>query len=158
MKITSIKAVPCGPPMFKHLPFKFPTWNYVFVKVETDEGIVGWGDATCGPNAVIQMVDEFGELILGEDPFPIEQHWLKLHHHYFARGGPIQNSAIAGRGTNASAKASLRIYSAGEAAPSLASFACTSSSHSEWCSRAHCSSTSPVPIASNAPSMPIEPK
>lgn len=34
----------------------------------------------------------------------------------------------------------------------------TSSAQMLWCSRAHCSSTSPLPIASNAPSIPIEPR
>ena len=34
----------------------------------------------------------------------------------------------------------------------------TSSAQMLWCSRAHCSSTSPLPIASNAPSIPTEPR
>ena len=76
--------------------FNFPPWNFVFVKVETDEGITGWGDATCGPMAVVSMVEEFGQLIIGEDPFRIEELWQTMHHHYFTRGGPIQNSAAAG--------------------------------------------------------------
>ena len=95
MQITSISAIPAAPDPIPN-PFNFPPWNYVFVKVETDEGIVGWGDATCGPLAVAAMVEEFGQLLIGEDPLAIEAHWQKMHHHFFTRGGPVQNSAAAG--------------------------------------------------------------
>ena len=96
MNITKISAIPTSPGVTVHPMFNFPPWNFVFVKVETDEGITGWGDATCGPMAVVSMVEEFGQLIIGEDPFRIEELWQTMHHHYFARGGPIQNSAAAG--------------------------------------------------------------
>ena len=66
MKITSIRAIPASPDATAHPMFNFPPWNFVFVKVETDEGFVGWGDATCGPMAVVKMVEEFGELLIGE--------------------------------------------------------------------------------------------
>ena len=45
---------------------------WLFVEVETDEGITGWGEATCGPLSVATMVDEFGKVILGKDPMEIE--------------------------------------------------------------------------------------
>ena len=96
MKITAVKAIPTSPGVTAHPMFNFPPWNYVFVKVETDEGIEGWGDATCGPMATVTMVEELGRLIVGKDPFTIEEHWQTMHHRAFARGGPIQNSACAG--------------------------------------------------------------
>ena len=96
MKITKISAIPASPGTTAHPMFNFPPWNYVFVKVETDEGIVGWGDATCGPTAVASLVEEYGGMIVGEDPFRIEELWQTIHHRYFTRGGPIQNSAQAG--------------------------------------------------------------
>ena len=65
-------------------------------KVETDEGITGWGEATAGPLAVATMVDEFGELLIGKDPGRIEQHWQTLYHHFHVRGGVVQLSAISG--------------------------------------------------------------
>jgi galactonate dehydratase len=95
MKITSISAIPTAPDPVAN-QWNFLPWNFVFVKVETDEGIVGWGDATCGPMAVVTMVEEFGRLLIGEDPFNIELLWQTMHHRHFARGGPIQNSAAAG--------------------------------------------------------------
>ena len=53
MKITSVKAYPASSPTTV-------TRNFVFVKIETDEGITGWGEATCGPLAAATMIEEFG--------------------------------------------------------------------------------------------------
>ena len=41
MKITKISAIPASPGTTAHPMFNSPPWNYVFVKVETDEGIIG---------------------------------------------------------------------------------------------------------------------
>ena len=100
MKITSIKAIPYAPdpipnPYLQSVGMT-GTWNYVGVKVETDEGITGWGDSTCGPLTVASMVEEFGQLLIGKDPSRIEEHWQNLYHHFFVRGGPIQTSAMSG--------------------------------------------------------------
>ena len=95
MKITSVRAIPAAPDPIPN-PFNFPPWNYIFVKVETDEGITGWGDATCGPMAVTSLVEEYGQLLVGDDPRAVERCWQKIHHHFYTRGGPIQNSAAAG--------------------------------------------------------------
>ena len=90
MKITSITAIPASSSP------RGQARNYVFVKIETDEGITGWGEATAGPLAVATMVDEFGELLIGKDPHRIEQHWQTLYHHFHVRGGVVQLSAISG--------------------------------------------------------------
>ena len=100
MKITSIKAIPYAPDPAPN-PYLLSvgmtgTWNYVGVKVETDEGITGWGDSTCGPLTVASMVEEFGQMLIGKDPSRIEEHWQNLYHHFFVRGGPIQTSAMSG--------------------------------------------------------------
>ena len=96
MKITSVKAIPSAPDKILDTYGVLATRNYVYVKVETDEGIVGWGDATCGPLSVASMVEEFGQLLVGKDPSRIEEHWQTLYHFYHVRGGPIQLSAISG--------------------------------------------------------------
>ena len=44
MKITEIKAIASAAPQADMRGFRR---NYVYVKVMTDEGIVGWGEATC---------------------------------------------------------------------------------------------------------------
>ncbi|MDE0978303.1 MAG: hypothetical protein OR999_13615 [Arenicellales bacterium] len=93
MKITSIKAIPASALLN---PAAGITRNFVFVKIETDEGIVGWGEATSGPLAVATMVDEFGQLLVGTDPMDIEKHWQTLYHYFHVRGGVVQMSAISG--------------------------------------------------------------
>ena len=90
MKITSVTPVPVS------AGTAFGGRNYMFVKIETDEGITGWGEATSGPMAVATMVEEFGELLIGKEPGRIEQHWQTLYHHFHVRGGVVQMSAISG--------------------------------------------------------------
>ena len=90
MKITNVTAIPASSSP------RGQARNYVFVKIETDEGITGWGEATAGPLAVATMVDEFGEILIGKDPYRIEQHWQTLYHHFHVRGGVVQLSAISG--------------------------------------------------------------
>src|SRR6185295_5077570 len=72
--------------------------NWHFVKVTTDEGIVGVGEASVEgrERTVASAVDEFSRYLIGEDPGPIEHHWQRLHRHGFWRGGIILNSAISG--------------------------------------------------------------
>ena len=91
MKITSVKAFPCSARFSETA-----TRNFVFVRIQTDEGITGWGEATSGPLAVATMVDEFGSTLVGEDPGEIERHWQNLYHLFHVRGGVVQMSAISG--------------------------------------------------------------
>jgi len=91
LKITSVKAIPASAAMGPRV-----RRNFVFVKVETDEGVTGWGEATSGPLAVATMVDEFGQVLVGRDPMEIEKHWQTLYHHFHVRGGVVQMSAISG--------------------------------------------------------------
>ncbi|HWV72049.1 MAG TPA: galactonate dehydratase [Pseudosphingobacterium sp.] len=73
-----------------------PRW--LFLKIETDEGIVGWGEPVIeGKAATVKAaVDEMMEYLIGKDPMNIEDHWNMLYRAGFYRGGPILMSAIAG--------------------------------------------------------------
>ena len=73
-----------------------PRW--LFVRVETSDGVVGWGEATCeGRSATVATaVGELSELLIGEDPTRIEDHHRTLSNGAFYRGGPILSSAVAG--------------------------------------------------------------
>ena len=94
MKITAVKAIPSAPDEARK---GYGTRNYIYVKVETDEGLVGWGEATIGPLSVANMVEEFGRLLVGKDPSRIEEHWQTLYHHFQnVRGGPVQCRQSAG--------------------------------------------------------------
>ena len=75
MKITNVKAIPTGSPEVGANGSRQIKRNFVYVKVETDEGLVGWGESTCGPLTVASMVDEIGATLIGKDPFSIEKHW-----------------------------------------------------------------------------------
>ena len=63
MKISSIKAIPWSPDQTPDSYGVLASRNFVAVKVETDEGITGWGDATVGPLSVANMVEELGDII-----------------------------------------------------------------------------------------------
>ncbi|AEI41715.1 galactonate dehydratase [Paenibacillus mucilaginosus] len=73
-----------------------PRW--LFLKIETDEGITGWGEPIVEGRAatVKACVHELMEYLTGKDPLRIEDHWNLLYRSGFYRGGPILMSAIAG--------------------------------------------------------------
>jgi len=73
-----------------------PRW--LFLKVETDEGIFGWGEPVIEGRAhtVAAAVDELSDYLVGQDPLQIEKHWQAMYRGAFYRGGPILMSAIAG--------------------------------------------------------------
>jgi galactonate dehydratase len=73
-----------------------PRW--VFLRVDTDEGITGWGEPVIEGRAetVRTAVAELGEALIGEDPLRIEDHWQRLTKSGFYRGGPVLSSAVAG--------------------------------------------------------------
>ncbi len=73
-----------------------PRW--LFLRVETDDGAVGWGEPVIEgrAGAVEAAVHELSEYLIGEDPLRIEDHWQVLTKAGFYRGGPILSSAVAG--------------------------------------------------------------
>lgn len=77
--------------------FKVPP-RWVFLKIETDEGIAGWGEPIIEGKAatVCTAVDELMEYLQGKDPMLIEDHWNLMYRGGFYRGGPILMSAISG--------------------------------------------------------------
>ncbi|MEU6020343.1 galactonate dehydratase [Micromonospora sp. NPDC047134] len=73
-----------------------PRW--LFVRVETADGLVGWGEATCeGRSETVRTaVEQLSELLIGQDALRIEDHWQVMTKGSFYRGGPILASAVAG--------------------------------------------------------------
>ena len=73
-----------------------PRW--LFLKIETDEGIFGWGEPVVEGRAhtVAAAVDELSDYLIGQDTLQIEKHWQAMYRGAFYRGGPILMSAIAG--------------------------------------------------------------
>jgi galactonate dehydratase len=85
MKITSLTTYPVPP-------------RWLFLKIETDEGINGWGEPVIEGRAatVAAAVEELSDYLVGHDPRNIEDLWTVMYRAGFYRGGPITMSAIAG--------------------------------------------------------------
>jgi len=73
-----------------------PRW--LFCRIETDEGLVGWGEPVVEGRAEVvrAAVEVLAEYLVGEDPLRVEQHWQVLTKGGFYRGGPVLSSAVAG--------------------------------------------------------------
>jgi len=77
--------------------FKVPP-RWLFLKIETDTGLTGWGEPIVEGRAdtVMAAVDEMMRPLIGSDPMPIEDHWNSMYRSGFYRGGPILMSALSG--------------------------------------------------------------
>ncbi len=73
-----------------------PRW--MLLKIETDEGIVGWGEPVIEGRArtVEAAVHELSSYLIGQDPSRINDLWQAMYRGGFYRGGAILMSAIAG--------------------------------------------------------------
>ncbi len=72
--------------------------NYVYVKVSTDQGIHGWGEAyPGGPDAAVMAnVLDFKDWLVGKDPRNIEYLWATMYNFSRFPGGLVVNAAISG--------------------------------------------------------------
>lgn len=76
-----------------------PGRNYVLVRLETEDGLVGWGDATLnGREKAVEaaLSHHIFPEIVGRDARRIEDTWQSLFRHTYWRGGPVLNSALSG--------------------------------------------------------------
>lgn len=73
-----------------------PRW--VFLKIHTDEGVVGLGEPTLENRAltIVQAIQELEPYLIGQDPTRIVHHWQAMYKHAFYRGGPVLTSALSG--------------------------------------------------------------
>lgn len=88
MKITEVRTYIVG-----------NAWkNWVFTRVDTDEGLHGIGECTLNGFAktVEAAVHELKRFVIGQDPFDVEQHSLRLFRDVYSDGGQIQGAALAG--------------------------------------------------------------
>ena len=91
MKITNVKSYIVSPGVRK---------NLIFVKVETDEGIYGWGEAYTQSDrdtSVTAHVSQLGRYLEGRSPFNIK-HFTHVAYEDFAhkRGGMDFWCAVSG--------------------------------------------------------------
>ena len=87
MKITDIKP--------------YPVWvghrNQHIVKVETDEGIYGWGESGLSSRelAVVGAVNHYREFLIGRDPMQIGGLWQEMYRSQYFEGGRALTGAIS---------------------------------------------------------------
>jgi galactonate dehydratase len=73
------------------------TNSWVFVKISTDAGIVGWGEMlkddakACAAGSM-----EVGDYLIGQDPSRVVHHWQAIHRGAFYKGGPIKTAISSG--------------------------------------------------------------
>jgi galactonate dehydratase len=72
--------------------------NWLFVKIFTDEGIYGVGEASGWPRVVETAIHDLAPLLIGEDPFAIEKLWQKLFIAMMGHGmtGIVGGGALTG--------------------------------------------------------------
>jgi galactonate dehydratase len=72
--------------------------NWVFVLVDTDDGLRGLGEATLEGKAetVLGAVADLSRLIVGQDASRIQHLWQVMYRDSFWRGGPAVLSALSG--------------------------------------------------------------
>jgi galactonate dehydratase len=87
MKITDVKP--------------YPVWvgsrNQCLVKIETDEGIYGWGESGLSSRelAVAGAVRHFREFLIGRDPMQIGALWQEMYRSQYFEGGRVLTAAIS---------------------------------------------------------------
>ena len=87
MKIIAAKLIICSPDR-----------NFVTLRIDTDEGIYGLGDATLNGRELAvasYLNDHILPCLIGRDPFQTEDIWQYLYRGAYWRRGPITMSAIA---------------------------------------------------------------
>jgi galactonate dehydratase len=83
MKITEIETIQIE---------EFP--NIVYVRIHTNEGIVGLGETFFGANSVAAWIHDTGAAyLLGKDPLQIDKHWMALNPFVGFNSTGIENRA-----------------------------------------------------------------
>ncbi len=71
--------------------------SWVFVKITTDAGIVGWGEMLKDDaKACAAGAQEAGRFLVGQDPCRVVYLWQAIHRGAFYRGGPIKTAILSG--------------------------------------------------------------
>ncbi len=87
LKITAIKPYPA----------RVGIRNQLLVKVETDQGIFGWGESglTGRERAVAGAIEHYREFLLGQDAMQIGRIWQELYRSQYFEGGRVLQAAIS---------------------------------------------------------------
>lgn len=81
--------------------FAFPAWigirNQLLVKVETDEGVHGWGEAGLSgrEKAVCGAIEHYAQFLVGRDPMMAGALWQEMYRSQYFEGGRVLTAAIS---------------------------------------------------------------
>jgi galactonate dehydratase len=87
LKITAIKP--------------YPVWvgtrNQLIVKVETDQGVYGWGESglSSREKAVVGAIEHYREFLIGRDAMQIGRIWQEMYRSQYFEGGRVLQAAIS---------------------------------------------------------------
>ena len=87
MKITAIKSYPA-----------WSVWRNVYlVKIETDEGIYGWGEGGTSWRelGVKGVVDHLSQWVVGRDPMEVGRLWQEMYRSAYFEGGRVITAAMS---------------------------------------------------------------
>jgi galactonate dehydratase len=79
----------------------YPTWvghrNQLLVKIETNQGIYGWGESGLSGRelAVAGAIDHLREFLLGRDPLQIGRIWQEVYRSQYFEGGRVLQAALS---------------------------------------------------------------
>jgi mannonate dehydratase len=75
-----------------------PGRNFVTLKIVTDDGVIGWGDATLNGrelSVAAYLSEHLASTLIGRDEDRIEDTWQYLYRGAYWRRGPVTMAAIA---------------------------------------------------------------
>ncbi len=78
-----------------------PAWvgirNQLLVKVETDQGVSGWGESGLSgrEKAVAGAIEHYREFLIGRDPMQIGRIWQDVYRSQYFEGGRVLQAAIS---------------------------------------------------------------
>ncbi|MEQ1768817.1 MAG: mandelate racemase/muconate lactonizing enzyme family protein [Devosia sp.] len=87
LKITAVKA--------------YPVWvgtrNQLVLKIETDQGVYGWGESGLSgrEKAVVGAIEHYREFLIGQDAMQIGRIWQELYRSQYFEGGRVLQAAIS---------------------------------------------------------------
>ena len=87
LKITAIKS--------------YPVWvgirNQFLLKIETDQGIFGWGESGLSgrEKAVAGAIEHYREFLIGQDAMQIGRIWQEMYRSQYFEGGRVLQAAIS---------------------------------------------------------------
>ena len=88
MKIARVEALHCD-----------GGWRpWTFVRIETDTGLVGWGECSDNrsPYGIAGSVRDLADLLIGQDPRPIERLYWDMLRRMRQNYGGVSHKAMAG--------------------------------------------------------------